>query len=44
MKTEDPFTKTVEEYTSAIPSAAYLGVAIGAMALSLVCQATGRGK
>jgi hypothetical protein len=44
MKTEDPFTKTVEEYTSAIPSSAYLGVAIGAMALSLVCQATGRGK
>ncbi len=27
-----------------IPSSAYLGVALGAMALSLVCQATGQGK
>src|ERR687892_2415823 len=44
MRTEDQFTKSVEEYTSAIPSSAYLGVAIGAMALSLLCQATGRGK
>jgi hypothetical protein len=43
-RTEDQFTKTVEAYTSAIPSSAYLGVAIGAMALSLVCQLTGRGK
>jgi len=42
--TEDPFTKTVEGYTSDIPSTAYLGVALGAMALSLVAQATGRGK
>jgi hypothetical protein len=42
--TEDRFTKSVEEYTSAIPSSAYLGVALSAMALSLVCQATGRGK
>jgi hypothetical protein len=41
---EDEFTKTVEKYTSALPSSAYLGVAIGAMALSLVCQATGQGK
>jgi hypothetical protein len=41
---EDRFTKSVEEYTSAIPSSAYLGVAIAAMALSLLCQATGRGK
>ena len=30
---EDEFTKTVERYTSALPSSAYLGVAIGAMAL-----------
>ena len=44
MRTEDQFTKSVEEYTSAIPSSAYLGVAIGAMALSLLCQATGREK
>jgi hypothetical protein len=41
---EDQFTKSIEEYTAAIPSSAYLGVALGAMALSLVCQATGRGK
>jgi hypothetical protein len=43
-KTEDQFTKTVEGYTAAVPSSAYLGVAIGAMGLSLICQMTGRGK
>jgi hypothetical protein len=43
-KTEDQFTKTVEDYTAEIPSSAFLGIAIGSMALSLVCQATGRGK
>ena len=43
-KTEDEFTKSVEEYTAAIPSSAYLGVAIGAMAVSLALQATGQGK
>jgi hypothetical protein len=42
--TEDQSTKTVETYTAAIPSSAYLGVAIGAMALSLLFQMTGRGK
>jgi hypothetical protein len=42
--TEDQFTKSVEEYTAAIPSSAYLGIAVGAMALSLICQMTGRGK
>jgi len=42
--TEDQFTKTVEEYTSEIPSSAFLGVALGAMALSLIAQATGQGK
>ena len=36
--------KTVEAYTAAIPSSAYLGVAVGAMGLSLLCQMTGRGK
>ena len=41
---EDQFTRSIEEYTAAIPSSAYLGVALGAMALSLVCQVTGRGK
>ena len=43
-RTEDQFTKAVETYTSAVPSSGYLGVAIGAMALSLICQVTGRGK
>ena len=43
-KIEDEFTKTVEDYTAEIPSSAYLGIAIGSMALSLVCQATGQGK
>jgi hypothetical protein len=43
-KTEDEFTKTVEEYTATIPSSAYLGVAVGAMALSLLLQTTGQGK
>ena len=41
---EDQFTKSVEAYTAAIPSSSYLGVAVGAMALSLICQVTGRGK
>jgi hypothetical protein len=41
---EDEFTKSIEEYTAAIPSSVYLGVALGAMAVSLVCQATGRDK
>ena len=43
-KTEDQFTKTVENYTAAVPLSAYLAVAIGVMGLSLLCQATGRGK
>ena len=42
--TEDPFTKTIESYTAAVPSSAYLAVAIGAMGLSLACQVAGRGK
>jgi hypothetical protein len=42
--TEDQFTKTVEEYTAAIPSSAFLGVALGAMALSLALQLGGQGK
>jgi hypothetical protein len=41
---EDRFTRSVEAYTSRIPSSAYLGIAIGAMALSIACQAMGRGK
>lgn len=41
---EDSFTKSVEDFTASVPSSAYLGIAVGAMALSLVCQAAGRGK
>jgi hypothetical protein len=44
MTTEDQYTKSVEQYTAAIPSSAYLGIAVGAMAISLICQMTGRGK
>lgn len=42
--TENTISKTVEEYTAAVPSSAYLGVAVGAMALSLALQLGGRGK
>lgn len=41
---EDALTKTIERYTAAIPTSAYLGVAIGAMGLSLLFQLGGRGK
>lgn len=41
---EDSFTKSVEEYTASMPSSAYLGVAVGAMFLSLACQVAGHGK
>lgn len=41
---EDEFTKSVEKYTAAVPSSAFLGVALGAMALSLIFQAAGQGK
>jgi hypothetical protein len=44
IESEDRVTKNIESYTAAIPSSAYLGVAVGAMALSLFCQITGRGK
>jgi hypothetical protein len=39
---EDEVTKGIERYTAAIPSSAYLAVAIGAMGLSLGLQLTGR--
>lgn len=42
--TEDSFTKNVEKYTAEIPSSAFLGVAVGAMAISLLFQLTGEGK
>jgi hypothetical protein len=42
--TEDRFTKSVEQYTAAVPSSAFLAVALGAMALSLMFQVSGQGK
>jgi hypothetical protein len=42
--TEDSFTKSVESLTASVPSTAYLGLALGAIALSLAFQAGGRGK
>jgi hypothetical protein len=42
--TEDPFTKTVESVTAGIPSTAFLGLGLGAIALSLAMQVGGRGK
>jgi len=42
--TEDSFTKAIEEFTGSIPSSAYLGVAVVAMGVSLLCQVAGRGK
>ena len=41
---EDRFTESIENYTAAIPSTAYLGVAAAAMGASLVFQITGQGK
>ena len=43
-RTEDRFTKSVEEYTGAVPSSAYLGIAVAAMAAALALQMAGRGK
>ena len=40
--TEDEFTKSIEDYTASIPSSAFLGVAVAAMALSFVLQAGGQ--
>jgi hypothetical protein len=42
--TEDSLTKTFEAYTAAVPSSAYLLIAIGAMVLALTLQLAGRGK
>lgn len=36
--TEDTVTKSIERYTAAVPSSAYLGIAIAAIALSLAAQ------
>ena len=42
--TEDTFTKTIEKQTASMPSSMYLGVAVGAMAISLALQLGGGGK
>ena len=42
--TEDEVTKFIERYTAKIPSSMLLGIAVGAMGLSLVSQLSGRGK
>ena len=36
--------ETVEHYTAALPSSAYFGVAVGAMAASLALHIAGRGR
>jgi hypothetical protein len=41
---EDRFTKSIEKYTASIPSSAYFGIALGAMALSLIAETRGQGK
>jgi hypothetical protein len=41
---EHRLIKSVKEYTASMPSSAYLGVAAGAMILSLVCERSGRNK
>lgn len=39
---EDVVTKTIESGTATIPSVAFLGLALGSMALSLALMAAGR--
>ena len=39
---EDTVTKTIESRTATIPSIAFLGLAVGSMALSLAFMAAGR--
>ena len=39
---EDKFTSAIESKTSKIPSAGYLGAAIGAMAISAVLKTVGK--
>jgi hypothetical protein len=44
MNADSSFTRSLEAYTAAVPSSAYLAVAAGAMAFSFACQVAGRGK
>jgi hypothetical protein len=43
-RTEDQFTKNIEEYTAAIPYSTYLAVAIGAMGAFIDVPDAGQGK
>jgi hypothetical protein len=41
---EDEITKTIDDYTGSVPSAGFLGIAVGAMIVSIVLQTKGNGK
>ena len=41
---EGEFTKLIEQYTSQVPSSFYLGLAFGAVGLSLLCRMTKRDR
>jgi hypothetical protein len=41
---ESSFTKSVARCTASIPSSVFVGVAVGAMVLSLACGLSGRGR
>jgi hypothetical protein len=41
---EGTITRTIEQYTSAVPSGTYLGLAIGAIGLSAALKITGNDK
>jgi hypothetical protein len=41
---EDSATKAIEQYTAAIPSSAYLAVALVAMGVSLAAQVSGQAR
>jgi hypothetical protein len=41
---ESRLTKSVGQYAASVPSFVFLGVAAGAMVLSLACQFAGRGR
>jgi hypothetical protein len=41
---EDRFTGTIERQTSQVPSSAFLGMAVGSMALSAILQILGKSR
>jgi hypothetical protein len=42
--TERTITKAIEQYTSAVPSGVYLGLAIGSIGLAALLKLSGRDK